>query len=555
MRDGEWRFRNIPGKKLFDIYVMPMDPHFRKKLIIISAAIVLVIVVAIVILVGLSNYIMKHELERALGANFRVERISLSWGSVEVYEPKFLKDGQPVTSAKRIILKAHLLTLLKPGFSISSVILEEPSIKLEVSQSGEWLVPIVIAKKQEAPSTSKTGPLYVKQIVIKDGTLFFQDHQLPEPNSIEAQKVNVRLEDVSIPFKNGSSKFAVQLQLAGKVISGVVTGSGTINLGTQGVDFKFEGQNLAFLDTSTAGPVSRVESIRFTAASEGIPAKPLLFSDLVLTKPYIRLESDRNGKITSPLPGFPPKQTGAEEQRGTPVQVEVKNLKIAGGELLYLDGKIARQPYPVRLTDIALNADTLSLPPEDRYTTYQLSAHVPGNQSTGVLTSSGKTDFKTLDTNSKVSLRDLDLTSLKPYIIKQGEVDVSHGLLDLSLDLSIKKKMIDAPTHAVIKNLTFIPERGLKDEFLGIPRSLVVKALETNNHQIVFDFILEGNLQNPEFNFRGSLVNRFTTGLAKSLGLSVIEAGETVIIQGGRGIQGIGKGLKEIEKEMQKPFK
>jgi hypothetical protein len=82
-----------------------------------------------------------------------------------------------------------------------------------------------------------------------------------------------------------------------------------------------------------------------------------------------------------------------------------------------------------------------------------------------------------------------------------------------------------------------------------------VKELETDNHQIVFDFILEGSLENPKFNFRGSLVNRFTIGLAKTLGLSVIEAGETVIIQGGRAIRGVGKGLRETEKELQKLFK
>jgi hypothetical protein len=65
-----------------------MDPHFRKKLIIISAAIVLVIVVAIALFIPLSNYIIKHQLEWAMGANFSVERISLSWGSVGVYEPR-----------------------------------------------------------------------------------------------------------------------------------------------------------------------------------------------------------------------------------------------------------------------------------------------------------------------------------------------------------------------------------------------------------------------------------------------------------------------------------
>ena len=525
-----------------------MNPHFRKKLVIVSAVFVVAIGVVIVLLIPLSNYIIKQQLERVMGGNFKVERISLSWDSVEVFEPKFLKDGQTAVYAKKIILKAHLFTLLKPGFSISSVFLEEPSITLEVNPSGEWAAPIVIEKNREAPSNSKPGPLYIEAIVVKDGTLFFQDHRLQAPNRIEMQKINLSLDDFSIPFKNVPSKFALQLQLGGKLISGFVISSGTFNFGTLGANVKFEGQNIFLFDTNAARPASRIQSLSFTAASEGIPAKPLLFSDLVLTKPYVRLERDQRGNITSPLTRVIPKQTGTEEQRGNMGQVEVKNLKIVGGELLFLDGEIGKRPFPIRVTDIALSADSLSFPPEGRYSTYELSGHLPGNESTGVPTSSGRTDLKTLDTNGKVSLSDLDLTTLKPYFVKQGDVDISRGSLDLSMDLSIKNKTIYSPAHAVIKNLVFVHARGLKDEFLGIPRSLVVKALETSNHRIGFDFILEGSLEDPQFNFRGSMLKRFTVGLAKSLGLSVIDAGETVIIRGGRAI-------REIGKEVQKLFK
>ena len=224
------------------------------------------------------------------------------------------------------------------------------------------------------------------------------------------------------------------------------------------------------------------------------------------------------------------------------------NLKVANGELLLLDGEIQKRPFAIRVTDIALSADSLSFPPEGRYSTYELSGHVPGIESTGVLTSSGRTALKTLDTNGKVSLSDLELTTLKPYIVKQGNVDIFRGFLDLSMDLSLKNKTIYSPAHAVIKDLVFVHGRGLKDEFPGIPRSQVVKALETSNHRIGFDFILEGSIEDPQSNFRGSMVKRFTVGLAKSLGLSFIEAGETVIILGGRAIW-------DIQKDVQKLFK
>jgi len=226
----------------------------------------------------------------------------------------------------------------------------------------------------------------------------------------------------------------------------------------------------------------------------------------------------------------------------------VKNLKIKGGELLYLDGKIAKRPFPVRVTDIDLTADQLSFPADNRNTAWRLSARLPGNHGTGVLTSSGNTALKTRDTSAKVSLRNLDLTSFKPYLLKEGDVDVSRGFLDLDVDLGIKKRMLYAPAHSVLRDLQFVGGRGLKDQFLGVPRQLVVDSLKTNNNQIEIDFVLEGSLDNPKFSLRESMVTRLTVGLAKRLGLSVIETGGSVIIQSGQILKGVGDAIKQIFK-------
>jgi hypothetical protein len=44
------------------------------------------------------------------------------------------------------------------------------------------------------------------------------------------------------------------------------------------------------------------------------------------------------------------------------------------------------------------------------------------------------------------------------------------------------------------------------------------------------------------------MVTRLTVGLAKNLGLSVIETGGTVIIQGGRLMKGVGDVMKQLFK-------
>ena len=262
-------------------------------------------------------------------------------------------------------------------------------------------------------------------------------------------------------------------------------------------------------------------------------------SNLVLTKPYLRLETDRKGKIISPL------WIGSEEKKGLSTPVEVKNLRIDDGEVLYLDGKVAQQPYPVSITGIDLTADQLSFPFGSQNTAFRLSVHLPGNQSTGVLTSSGNTALKTLDTNAKVSLRDLDLTSHKPYLIKEGEDDISRGFFDLDMDIGIKKRMLYAPAHSVLRDLQIVGGSGLTDQFLGLPRDLVVKALQTNNNQISLDFIVEGSLDDPTFSLREIMIARLTVGLAKNLGLSVIETGAKVIIKGSGILKGVGDAVTQ----------
>lgn len=52
----------------------------RKKIIIVLV-IVLVLAGVLIILLSTANKILKGQLEKALGENFRVARIGLSWGA------------------------------------------------------------------------------------------------------------------------------------------------------------------------------------------------------------------------------------------------------------------------------------------------------------------------------------------------------------------------------------------------------------------------------------------------------------------------------------------
>jgi len=95
-----------------------MESRLKRKLFIAGAASVIVLAATVVFLLDQSNRIIKERLVKVLGENFAVEGLSLHWDGVELLEPRFMRDGQVAAQAKRIILKAEILALLKSGLPI-----------------------------------------------------------------------------------------------------------------------------------------------------------------------------------------------------------------------------------------------------------------------------------------------------------------------------------------------------------------------------------------------------------------------------------------------------
>lgn len=526
-----------------------MNFRAHKKPIIISSAIIAVLIVAVITLLAFSNRIIKSKLEEAMGPDSRVGRIDLGWNNVGVYGLKFMQDGKTAASVESIKVRADFLAILKSGISISSVTINQPSLKVEILPDGRVVAPVPLPQKKEQEPAAKPQPVTIKEIIIKNGNISFQDHRMPAPNSIEAKNINLTFKNFSYPFKNEKSTFSLTAQLAGKLLSGMAAADGSFDFATKAANVKFDGKGLAYADTGKgAGPLARAQDLSFTLASESIPGKPIMISDLVVTKPYLRVETDKRGKIKGPLGG--PAGKKAEKGKKPGPQISVNKVKIMGGELLYIDGKIS-PPHPIRITDLNVSADYLAVPADGRPTTYQFSANIPGNISgpggTGVLTSSGRTVLKTMDTNSRISLRNLDITVFRPYIAQKSRVDFTKGFLDLDTDMSIKNKNLRAPAHAVIKNLVLSPGKaaGL---FPGVAMPDIMQKLKANNNQIAFDFVMEGNIQNPKFNLRETLAQNLASGLTKKLGGAVKGAGETAVEKGKDATQ---KQLEELKKRLE----
>jgi uncharacterized protein involved in outer membrane biogenesis len=539
----------------------------RKK-IIIALVILVVLAVLFGILVGVANRILKAELEKALGENFRVARIGLSWGTVEAEGVQLLRNGKVVASVKKLGLKADFLTIFRKTLGVSALVVEEPVVQLEVDESGELLGRSFPREQAEAPkdgtpSKRSSFAIYVKRIEVKNGTLTLRDRRLKELNEIRASQINLRLDNFRFPLTDAVSTVKLTMKLAGKLVSGSVAIDGSVDLMREGFNLALEGDSLAAVDLPGKGPQARIEKMSLHASSQGTDAKLIEISDVNLQKPSIQVQIDKEGRLVTPLLTVIQAETGTtkagpaqEKKAEAPSQSQVvfKGLKISQGEALILDGKVATPPHTIRLTDVSLSVDQAAIPPQDTWTAYECSLNIPGKESTGVLRASGKTKLKSLDTASKVSLQGLDITTVKPYTQKTGDVDVTSGTVSLDLDLHIDKRNLNSPAKAVLRNLQFASGKGSGEKFMAIPRSAVISFLQANNNEIALDFMVAGSIDDPKFSLRETMATRFAVQLADKLGLGILNSGGKLITEPAKGLRGLGEALKDAPQSLKKLF-
>lgn len=283
------------------------------------------------------------------------------------------------------------------------------------------------------------------------------------------------------------------------------------------------------------------ERLSLRADFLGLFRKEYVISSLSLENPYMFLEKDRKGILKN---SFPKRVEGKEEKVTTPFLI--KHIKVTDGALDYLDEKVSKSPVLTKIRDIKLEAWGISIPLNEQFIPYSLTVRIPGNISTGTLQSTGRIKLKTKDADFKVKLDDLDITAFKPYFQKKSDVNVTKGFLDLDMTVKISANKIHAPGRAVLKDLQFQSGTGVGKKFLSIPLYAVVAFLKDHNNQIALDFILEGDLSNPKFNVRQSLIEKITLGIAKKLGLSVTKIGESIIVFGAEGIKHVEKEIKGL---------
>ncbi len=270
----------------------------------------------------------------------------------------------------------------------------------------------------------------------------------------------------------------------------------------------------------------------------GLLKKENIISNVELDSPYLFLEVDKKGEIVPFLPARNKAPVKTENRKKSPgkgtAPFLIKKLTIEDGSLDYLDRKVSPSPALTRMREIKAELKNFSVPPDSRVSDYEVGAAIPGNARKGKLTSKGSINLRTKDTKAKLLIRDLDITQLRPYYEKKGDVEVTQGLLSLDAGITVRNRRIQSVGTIIIKGLEFKTSGGT---FLGMPLLGVTKMLKDNHDQITLDFTLEGDLDNPKFSITQSLVKKLSLSLAQSLGMPIGSIGKSVFDLGGSALK------------------
>ena len=292
-----------------------------------------------------------------------------------------------------------------------------------------------------------------------------------------------------------------------------------------------------------------------------VPSLRSLFSDTIrvgsitVVRPYLSALRTREGKLRvlpSLLEAPAPK---GKAPAGPPARrVAVSRVTLEDGVVELFDATVAQPPLRIRLEKIQATVRNLTVPSMKGQSRFDLTAVVKGVQRDGRAALKGWAEVATKDSSVKTELRSVDLVAFQPYLVKAAETRVQKGALDLDLQSEVSKNHLRAPGKVVISDLEFASAKGALDTFMGVPRAAVVNFLKNKDNKIAVNFLIEGDINNPQFTIREALATRMASGMAETLGVSIRGVAEGVGTLGQKGVQATGEAAKSLGGALQGLF-
>jgi hypothetical protein len=294
----------------------------------------------------------------------------------------------------------------------------------------------------------------------------------------------------------------------------------------------------------------QVEEIRVYPSLLSLLKKSLQIKELTFLKPSFFFHRSREGRMVGPWVTTEKESEGIEvsegieKKRGESVEVQVDRIRIRNGFIDFEDRKTGDPPSRLRLRDLDFEIRDIRYPLASLHSPVELNGKMEGRTQEGSIGIKGWIDAKTLDMDTSLEIRGIEIKTFEPYYRKRVTAEIESGTLDMDSKIAVRERRIDAPGELDLINL-HIKEGG--GTVLWIPAETLVPLLEKKGHQIKAKFHVRGNVENPQFSLQETFLTQVAISLAQALGIPIKVIGEGVLQGTLKGEKGLVEGLQSIE--------
>ena len=221
-----------------------------KIVLIVIAGVVLILGVTSAILIKQANKLIKAELESMLGKNFSIQKLELNWGKVEGAGISFKNPaGKEMLKIGNATIKADFLGFLRNEYVISSVLLKDPYILIEVDRQGNVIMPALPVEKEknekEKKGAKESPPVFIKKVEVRNGSIDYLDRKTAgTPILTKVRNIQLDAKDIAIPLGKDFTPYTLKADVPGKMSTGTLMSKGKIKLKTQDADSRVEARKL-----------------------------------------------------------------------------------------------------------------------------------------------------------------------------------------------------------------------------------------------------------------------------------------------------------------------
>jgi len=271
----------------------------------------------------------------------------------------------------------------------------------------------------------------------------------------------------------------------------------------------------------------------------------------VIVGPWVTMkkEKDREG-VSEEVKKKENEETSeeGEKKKVEPIPIQISRVRIQRGAVDFEDRKVGDPPAQFRLRDLDFEIKNIRYPLTNDHSPIKLKGKVKGMNQEGRINMEGWIDLKTMDLETSLKIREIEVETFKPYYRKKVSVKIDSGTMDMESQIVLKEKKIDAPGVLDFVNL-HIQEGG--GTVFWIPAETLTSLLKKKRNQVKVPFHVKGDLEDPRFNLQETFLTQIAFSLTEALGLPIKSLGGGVGGTG-KGVEGLMEGIKSIEEMFKK---